>query len=183
MSIKVKKILLILGTCFIVLMLFAFFAPATFRDINERRYRVLFMKLPEVESVQSYFDYDGLRFAKLNIRGDGYLSISGFDESLFANTEFIGIERIGDISIHCADNPKMYGGVLGIFNIVSELRKSPGSPRVGNIGDLVKNYKFAYAYVQRELPKDQASKKVVFNNVYYWCNSTREPTSRPLPRH
>ena len=150
------------------------FSPSLLYRMEENEYRVIFMKLPRVKSVRDYLNYEGRRMAELDLRDGGFLSIDRFDESVFVDTNFIGLLRIGDLRLRCGSQAGKYDGLAEGINIIQFMRLSSANPDVRNIEDVTSNYATVYNYVQHSVPDvNYPSVKVLVGKNYYWCNTIR----------
>lgn len=140
--------------------------------LDENKYRALFLKMPEVQSVENYLNYEGTRYADIRLRNGGFLHLEDFDQGSFGKTDFIGVKIIGDRFILCSGNPDRGDGTANGFNIIEVLRHAPTSPPIENIGDLVSRYDEIYGLVKKTVPDEKSRPKAYrIRSDARWCRA------------
>ena len=122
------------------------------RNIEDSTFRTGFLETPGVTFVNDYFNHEGYRSADLSLSNGGRLIVGNFDISIFSETDFFSLKRIGGLNISCQSE---YQGklvnILSAFNIVDFAGIQFPNLKVRNIEDVVSNYDRLYSQLEQQL--------------------------------
>jgi len=142
--------LVMVPTAFIILPA----ALIALQKLDEKIYEYRFAKVPGVVSVTKYFNYEGARFADLQLKSGRRLSISEFDSNVFSRARYIGLDAIGDNPVVCSTSSDEIIGGPGDFNVV-DYAMNRLHRKIYNVADLVDGYD----ELHQSLIKDMSPKK------------------------